>query len=454
MGGFAVVGLVACQAVPLHQPLAAPAALVPAFDLDPDPAVVEVSLSAEVGEISVLGVNTEVWGYRDLGADEGLTVPGPLIDVPVGARLRVHLENALPESTTIHFHGIRLPNDMDGTDHTQGLVRPGETYDYDFPTPEAGTYWYHPHFDTPNQVWRGLYGAVRVSDSGDMSADRVFVLSDTTLDPDGRRLLELPIEDRISGRQGSLLLVNGGSTGGVLSVDGPERWRIVNACTGRFFTLTLTGRPMVIEGTDAGAVQDPFEVTELRLAPGDRIELSVALGPGETTSLLALPTDRAAEVPLGATTVLWTAQATSTAGGQVGAPEPSLPLTKEPADVAVREVVLSQGVAPNGDPLFSIDGAPWPFENPYAVNLGTTEIWDVQNQTDYDQSFHLHGFFFRTLDINGESIAHDTLEDTAEVPRRGSARFLIEFDTPGAWMFHTHVLDQAELGMMSHIDVN
>lgn len=450
-----LISIAACRPdVPVAVP-GAPGELVPAIDLDPDPDVVEVALRAEVAAVDLDGIVSEAWGYRDLGGTGEVTVPGPLIDVPAGARLRVRLENALPESTTLHFHGVRLPNAMDGTDLTQGLVRPGETFTYDFVVSDAALYWYHPHFETPSQVWKGLYGAARGTGDSPAGRDRVFVLSDLTVDAEGRRVLDVPLDQRRDGRQGERVRVNGAPAGGTIALARSERWQIVNACTARFFTLATTGRPLTIIGTDAGAVAVPYERDALRLAPGDRVELFVSLPAGATTELLALPTDRAGRVPAGETVTLWTATRTALDGlpPVIATAAGALPVSSGTPGLPVRSVRLGQGVAPNGDPIFSVDGVPWPFETPYEEALGATAIWDVRNDTDYDQAFHLHGFFFRVLEVDGVAPAHATLEDTAEIPRHASARLLISFDAAGAWMFHTHVLDQAELGMMSHVEV-
>lgn len=428
----------------------------PAVDLDPDPAVVAVSLVAEVAEVELDGRPVDAWAYRDAGGDAPASVPGPLLDVPAGALLRVSFENQLPESTTVHFHGVRLPNEMDGTDHTQPLVRPGDTFEYAFVVPDPATYWYHPHFSTPDQVWKGLYGAVRATGAPpELAADRVLVLSDTLLD-DAGRVDVFDLETLRLGREGDTVLVGGQPAGGVLRVAASERWRIVNASVARFFTLALADRPLEVIGTDAGPVPEPWIADTLRVGPGDRVELQVALGPGDAVDLLALPTDRGDEVPVGDTVRLLTAVR------DPGVPTASAPLPRTLPVTATgpsggpatsRTVTLAEGVAPNGAPLFTVDGVPWPFETPYEIPLGATEEWDVVNTTAFDQTFHLHGFFFEVLSIDGAPPARRSLEDTAEVPRGATMRLRATFDVPGSWMFHTHVLDHAELGLMSHLHV-
>ncbi|MGW8271071.1 MAG: multicopper oxidase domain-containing protein, partial [Burkholderiales bacterium] len=101
---------------------------------------------------------TEIWGYDG-------SVPGPLLRYRQGERLRVEFENALPEPTTVHFHGIRLPNAMDGVPYlTQPPIAPGARFVYEFDLPDAGTYWYHPHLGSHEQVARGLSGALIIEE--------------------------------------------------------------------------------------------------------------------------------------------------------------------------------------------------------------------------------------------------------------------------------------------------
>ncbi|HET7609536.1 MAG TPA: multicopper oxidase domain-containing protein, partial [Gammaproteobacteria bacterium] len=149
-------------------------------DLNPDPNVLEINLEARVADVELLpGTTTPAWTYNG-------TVPGPMIRGKVGDRVIVHFKNSLPEETTIHWHGIRVPNEMDGAPGaTQQPIATGDEFRYEFVLKDAGTYWYHPHTDSSAQVGRGLYGAFVVDDPGDPKAfgdDLVMILSDIGLD--------------------------------------------------------------------------------------------------------------------------------------------------------------------------------------------------------------------------------------------------------------------------------
>ena len=183
--------------------------LAEAEDLDPDPDVVEIRLRASETELALVpGTLTKVYTYN-------ATLPGPLIRAKVGDRLRVHFENALPEPTTVHWHGVRLPVNMDGVPvHSQSEVMPGESFEYDFVLRDAGLFWYHPHVASAKQVGFGLYGALLVQDPNDpeeLGDEVVLVLSDIGLDDQGAIAPSDQGGDlaTLFGREGTHILVNG-----------------------------------------------------------------------------------------------------------------------------------------------------------------------------------------------------------------------------------------------------
>ena len=147
---------------------------VAAVDLDPAPTVVEVALTARVADVELApGHVTSMWTYDG-------TLPGPRIEANVGDTVKVRFTNSLPEPTTIHWHGVRVPAAMDGVEATQAPIAPGATFTYEFVVPDAGTFWFHPHVRSDVQVERGLYGTLVVRGPGEpaTTSDRVVVLDD------------------------------------------------------------------------------------------------------------------------------------------------------------------------------------------------------------------------------------------------------------------------------------
>src|SRR5688500_11326564 len=152
-------------------------------DLSSDPNVLEIDLEARVSNVELIpGTTTTAWTYD--GA-----IPGPLLRAKVGDRLIVHFKNSLPEATTIHWHGLRIPADQDGVPgHGQAPIEPGGSFDYSFTLPDAGNYWYHPHFDSAAQVSGGMYGPIVVDDPAEppgVGDEVVMMLSDIGIDRDG-----------------------------------------------------------------------------------------------------------------------------------------------------------------------------------------------------------------------------------------------------------------------------
>jgi FtsP/CotA-like multicopper oxidase with cupredoxin domain len=200
-----------------------------ARDINPDPAIVEINITAKVARVEVApGKFVDAWTY-----DGGL--PGPLVRARVGERLIVHFKNELPQPTTIHWHGVRVPIEMDGVpDISQPEVQPGETFTYDFVLRDASLYWYHPHVFSAAQVGFGLYGALLVEGPEDeigIADQLTIVLSDIGFDRQGK----LESADSggpagmVFGREGAHLLVNGKVMPKLLARSGaPQRWRIVN----------------------------------------------------------------------------------------------------------------------------------------------------------------------------------------------------------------------------------
>src|SRR3954468_18247404 len=183
--------------------------LTEARDTNPDPAIVEVTMTARVADVEVgPGKRVHAWTY-----DGG--IPGPLIRAHVGDRVIVHFTNQLPQPTTIHWHGVRVPIEMDGVpDVSQPEVKNGETFTYDFVVRDAGLYWYHPHVMSAAQVGFGLYGALLVEDPAEqvnVADELVMVLSDIGVDAHGA--LDPPDSGGTTGmafgREGEYVLVNG-----------------------------------------------------------------------------------------------------------------------------------------------------------------------------------------------------------------------------------------------------
>jgi FtsP/CotA-like multicopper oxidase with cupredoxin domain len=401
-----------------------------------------VQLEVEAQEIEwEFAPNRSIRGFGFNGE-----IPGPLIEAEVGDTVDVRLTNKLPQATTIHWHGVRVPAEMDGTEAVQPPVEPGGTFEYRFVVPDAGTFWYHSHTNETEQLERGLYGAliVRGRDEPTFDGERVLLLDDLKLSPDGEVAPFGDEHEHHAGREGDVRLVNGRQEpeieipGGTL-----ERWRIVNAANTRFARLSIGDRPFSIIGTDGGLVTAPRQAAEVLITPGERVDLAV--GPfeeGERLEIEALPYDRGKGESLRERFA--TLRVTASTPSRAEIPQtlrridPLVPAGAEPTRTISLKALMHEGQHQRAEP----------------VRVGDVQVWDLVNETGQDHPFHIHGFFFQVVQENGEPPPVLSWKDTVNVPRKSQTRIAwLPDDRPGEWMYHCHILEHHAMGMMAHFAV-
>jgi bilirubin oxidase len=314
------------------------------------------------------------------------------------------------------------------------------------------------------QVARGLYGGIIVRAPDDplpaTLTERLLILSDNRFLPDGT----LDLAERHShqgnidfenGREGDVLFVNGAVMPTLEIRPGEvQRWRIINASAGRYYRLALSGHEVVQVGTEGGLFERPVPLDEILLAVAERVELLVRGGePGSTTRLQTLPYNRyIPQTRPGSWNEERDLLTLRTATGPPAAPV-VIPATLRPIEAldtslatATRVMVLSQGFI-NGQ-LMDMDRVD------VSSRLGATEIWQVENIVGMDHPFHLHGFQFQVLDRNGVPEPFPAWKDTVNVPKKSVVRFIVRYaNYPGKWMFHCHILDHEDHGMMGVLEV-
>lgn len=428
-------------------------------DINSDPHIVETNLTARVNNIEIIpGKPTPVWSY------EGV-LPGPFMRLTAGDKLIVHFQNQVPEPTTIHWHGLRVPVEMDGTpEHSQPQVPTGGSFSYEFVVPDPGLYWYHPHVDSAAQVGYGLYGAILVDEPDeprDLGDELVLVLSDMSLNQDGSLASPDAGADfgTLFGREGNAMLVNG-RVNPILEARAGlrQRWRIVNAARSRYFQLGLANHSFLRIGGDGGRIEKPVESERIVLTPGERADvLVVPRGkPGSTLSVRWIPYDRGYgstfnrpeeeifRIHLENAPML-------TPKALPPLERPLVPLDTSSATNVSLELTKNDQ---NGQLAMGINGVPSWNATPLTAMLGETQVFVVKNTFDFAHPFHLHGFFFQQLDDTGAPKHPLEWKDTVDVPVNETRRFVVKYeDRPGMWMFHCHILDHAEAGMMGMINV-
>ena len=431
-----------------------------AVDESDDPKVFETHLVAELKELEILpGLMTELYAYNG-------TVPGPEIRVKRGDRVVVHFTNELPEDTSIHWHGLRVPNDMDGVPGiTQAPILPGETFTYDFVVPDAGTFWYHPHIRSAAQVGFGMYGSFVVDDPDepeDLGDEQTLVLSDISLDEHGKLL---PADDgsrvdSVFGREGNVLLINGKVEPILRARSGRrQRWRLINAARTRYFEIAMEGESFLRFAGDAGMSDRSVEKTHLVIIPGERMEVifDPIAAPNTTIDARWIPTDRGFGSTVGRQELPLFSIELDNEEAYEDAELPELGRSIPPIDVTNASTVpleMTLGLDPDGYTILGINGVPFWDATPLDATIGETQIWQLTDATGFAHPFHLHGYFFQVLSIEGNEPEAQEWKDTVNIHANGETRIAVRFDDrPGTWMTHCHILDHAELGMMTTLEV-
>ncbi|WP_099827659.1 multicopper oxidase family protein [Oceaniglobus indicus] len=412
---------------------------------------------------------TAIWGYD--GA-----MPGPQLRIAQGARLRRSFVNDLPQASSVHWHGLRIDNAMDGVPGlTQAAVAPGQQFAYDFIAPDAGTYWYHAHNRSSEQVARGLYGALIVEEpeAADVDRDEVLILDDWLLDPETAQIDPdfLSRHDRShAGRNGNFIATNGRHD---LSLDVSQherlRLRLINAANARIFVLALAGMEGWTVALDGMPLPAPEPINDLLvLGPGQRADLIVDItaGPSETAHLARI--DRQQGVPQVAFPVSGRA-----AAARRGPPRP-LPPNPRMA-VSGLETAVTTRLEMQGGAMGTLDAAIlngerksfrqlvaanqfWAFngtigmtETPLAsVPQGETIKLEIRNDTAFPHAMHLHGMHFR--EVTGAATL-GPFRDTLLMAGGETRTIAFVADNPGKWLFHCHMLSHAASGMMTWLHV-
>jgi FtsP/CotA-like multicopper oxidase with cupredoxin domain len=405
---------------------------------------------------------TDVWAYNG-------TVPGPVLRYRQGERLRIEVENALEVDTTVHWHGIRLPNRMDGVPHlTQAPIARGGRFLYEFELPDAGTYWYHPHLGSPEQVGRGLSGALIVEEREPPAVDRdlVWVLSDWRLDPQARIAADFmsAMDASHAGRIGNTVTVNG-SVLESFSVRPGERLRLrlINASNARIYGLRFEGhepwllafdgqplepRRLAGERIVLGPAQRADLIVDCAADPGSRYRVVDDFYPRRAYRLLDLvyeggarrrdfaPLQRLAANPVPQPDLARAERHRIVfGGGMMGA----MPSQRE-----------HRGI------FWTVNGKAVPEQHHdhaplISLKRGTSCVMELVNETAWHHPIHLHGHVFRVLAKNGGPASE--WGDTTLIDPRSRAEIAFVADNPGDWMLHCHVLEHQASGMMALVRV-
>jgi len=422
-----------------------------AEDLDPADDVLSVQLIADEAEIEIGGELVEGFAYNG-------QVPGPTLRAQVGDTLRVELENRLDVGTTIHWHGLEVPYAMDGVTWQTDPIGPGETFVYEFTLSHAGTFWYHPHFDTVRQVDRGLYGVLVVEDPAEPAADAELLLvfddwgehdaQDEEDDEGGDEDEDGPAHGHGSEPPDEWVVSGFVEAEAPLAAGSVVRLRMVNASNTGYLDLRWPELRQI--ASDQGLLPELAQPDAILLAPGDRAEAELLLG-GEAIELAASPYSLSGGVvPGDARTVLSVVpQGSASAPEGLAWPWPGGAPSSDPAWTDLIYVFA-------GDPLtgeWLINGESYPDVTVRELPLGSEAIITVRNLSPTEHPFHLHGHSFEVLSEGGVPSERLRIEDTVNIRIREDLRIRLIADNPGDWMTHCHILPHAHGGMMTVLRV-
>ena len=470
-GGGAIAGLIAG---PTPNPLQEPGVKVQN--------VREFNLMTAVAPVDLGTGEFQAWTYNDQAV-------GPEIRVTEGEVIRATLTNHLPDPTTIHWHGIPLPNAMDGVPGvTQAPVQPGETFVYKFVAWPSGTYWYHPHVG--HQLDRGLVGPLIIEpkrEPGDYDREYTLLLDDwVTVDGGAPEVAPRGVGGTMGpGMMGGGMMGRGPRRSGadddgplqepvydVFTVNGQVaeaaspltvkqgervRLRLINASGATIYGLRLAGHPLTITHCDGRPVE-PLEVDVLRISMGERYDVVFSAdNPGRWTLYDTLNGADRGRLPLA--TFVYKGSAANRDSGDTLAREfrwndyglmaglPEDGLTMLPPSQAEKsfDMVLTGG---HMSPYWGINGKIYPDTDTVALSAGQRVRFNYFNQSPMAHPMHLHGHFFEVA--GSEGLRKDTM-----IVEGHMGRASIEFvaDNPGDWMHHCHNIYHAEAGMMNIVQV-
>lgn len=425
---------------------------------------VEIQLVASESAVRLFGeTKTNVWAYNN-------QVPGPEIRVKLGQTIVVNFTNLLPQPTTIHWHGVRVPNMMDGVPGvTQDEIQTGESFTYVFTPKDTGTFWFHPHVRGAEQVERGLYGVLIVEDPHEphFDLDKTFVVDDWQLLQDGQiNPYFVTMHDLMhDGRWGNLITVNGSTSEELeLKAGSTNKLRFLNTSNGRVYKLNFDSLSAQVLAVDGRSVGELFDAQNFELAPGNRIDVLVQVPKIVERSTFVISDSFTRNVnPLvtikvaGETNRVFPMQAISlvplpdwTAANTID-PDVEIVLDARRSNRTNNGMGMGMGMGMGIE--WTINGKAYPYYDPISLSYNEVQKIRITNKSSRLHPMHLHGQFFQVIARDGRMVHEPFWRDTVLVHARETIDIAVLPLDKGKWANHCHILEHAEAGMMSIIEV-
>ena len=393
----------------------------------------------------------------------------PVLRLRRGDPFALRLDNRLDEPTTIHWHGLRIDNRMDGVPLlTQPYVYGGDGFDYAFTPPDAGTFWYHPHCNTLEQMGRGLAGMLVVEDPSDPAFDAEIVLNlrDWRLGGDGQFIAQFKPRD--AARAGTFGTVRTANWRQSPQYDAPAgglvRLRLAATDVTRILALSVEGAEATVIARDGNPAEERFALDHLMIGPGQRLDLALRMPDAEGavavlkdlrgTKPAALASFRA----VGASLKRDVSDLPALAANPI--PEPDLSAATEIPFIlsaSAEERPKSEICGSLGYNFWAINKVPWSGDTdptaPLAeMKAGRTYIFNVENPTPQLHPLHLHGLSFQPMNSSKQAI-RPHVSDTYLIQPDEKVQLALVADNPGDWVFHCHIIEHQKTGMTSYVRV-
>lgn len=409
---------------------------------------------------------TEIWSY-------GTWVAPRIIRAKVGDELTFKVTNNLPQETTVHRHGVRVPFDQDWVPwFTQEPIQPWEEYTYTYTVWDPGTYWFHTHVNTSEQIARWLYGLLIVEEETprwEYDQERVWALKDYRLNEDGTMNMNFDnmMDRAMAGRLGNTRTINNTIAPTYNALPGSKVLiRLANTSSARIYNLDLRDWDARVVESDGWPIQELYQPSILQMWVGERYTLLVDM-PQDTTKLLLkdiyfpdAPSD------LLSVEVTWSPQEQTTitpVGDETLPDRRDLKWSEPDFTVELWGVNVSGGdrMEPGAERGWTIDDTVFPkhdatmeHTNPlFHMEIGKMYTVRLTNNSMRDHPMHLHGDFFQVVSVNDKSRPYAGWKDTINVPAKWYVDIAMIPTNPWTWMFHCHINEHADFGMMATIKI-
>ncbi len=431
------------------------------------------------------GVNTPTLGINQ-------SYLGPVLRAKRGDTVTINVRNSLNEVATLHWHGMTLPAKMDGGPHQS--IQPNQTWQSRFQIrQEAATTWYHSHtmHQTGRQVYHGLAGLFIIDDEGsdqlglptDYGIDDIpCTIQDRRFNRDGSLSYMSSMPDRMMGMQGSTILVNGVVTPTLQSKRSLLRLRLHNGSNARTYQLAFSdNRSFHVIASDCGFLERPLQTNSIRLAAAERIEILVDVADKGLVTLRNIASSDNSGMPMmrmmsSQELDIMTIDARQTVLSSHTVPNTlrQSSLILNPKKVVTRKFDLEMGMMGRGgmgmrggmrgagssSDMFRINGKAMDINRiDFTVKRNSTEIWEISNSSPMAHPFHVHNVQFRILDRNGRApnAIETGLKDVVLVNAGEVVRIIMAFpeysDSKTPYMYHCHILEHEDQGMMGQFVV-